>query len=212
MKLFGYWRSSATYRVRIALNLKGISYQTVPVHLVKDGGEQHQPVFRSINPMEQVPVLQVQEGALLTQSIAILEYLEETHPNPPLLPTEPLARARVRAAVEIINSGVQPLHNLSVMQEMKRLGGDDVVFARSAIERGLAAVEDLHEKFGGGQYVVGKAMSFADVVLVPQIYAARRFQADTSRFPQLERIAQYLDGLEPFRLAHPQAQPDYSPG
>jgi maleylpyruvate isomerase len=213
VKLHGYWRSSATYRVRIALNLKGIAYETIPVHLIKDGGEQHAPAFREKNPMEQVPVLEVEHAGakvLLTQSVAIVEYLDETHPEPPLLPRDPVARARVRAAVEAVNSGIQPLHNLPVLGELKRLGGDEVAWSRGVIERGLAALEKLHD-LAGGRYLVGDTLTLADVFLVPQLYGARRFKADLASCPKLHALSRRLEAMDAFHEARPEAQPDYVP-
>src|SRR6185295_1418465 len=132
LRLYGYWRSSTSWRVRIALGHKGLAYEYVPVHLVRAGGEQRSEQHRSRNPMQQVPVLELDDGAplQLTQSIAILEFLEERWPEPPLLPGDHLARARARALAEIVNSGIQPLQNLTVMQELKRAGVDEKAWAR----------------------------------------------------------------------------------
>lgn len=213
IKLHGYWRSSASYRVRIALNLKGLAYETIPVHLIKDGGEQHTPAFRDKNPMEQVPVLEVPHAGgtvLLTQSVAIVEYLDEVHPAPRLLPQDPVARARVRAAVETVNSGIQPLHNLPVMAEIKRLGGEDTAWARRVIERGLAALEKLHGDVGG-RFLVGDTLTLADVFLVPQLYGARRFKADLGPTPKLAALGERLEATAAFQRARPEAQPDHVP-
>jgi maleylpyruvate isomerase len=209
MKLHNYFRSSASYRVRIGLALKGLSYEYVPVHLLKDGGHQNAPSYKAeLNPMGQVPVLEVDATTRLTQSVAILEYLEETHPDPALLPKAPASRARVRAAVETINSGIQPLHNLGVMAEIRRLGGDDKVFAKGVIEKGLVALEAQHAAFGGA-FFVGDTLTLADVFLVPQMFAARRFGADTTLVPRLRALDEKLTALAAFQAAHPERQPDY---
>jgi maleylpyruvate isomerase len=214
MKLWGYWRSSASYRVRIGMALKGLSYEHIPVHLIKDGGVQHSEAHRQRNLMEQVPVLELESEpgvtVQLTQSVAILEYLNERFPEPPLLPTCAYLRARVRKCVEIINSGIQPLQNLQLMGELKRLGGDPIAFARTANERGLAALE-AESVLAGGPFTVGDALSLADVFLVPQIYSARRFKVDLAPFPHITGIADRLDQLPAFAGAHPDKQPDAEP-
>lgn len=210
MRLYNYWRSSASWRVRIALELKGLSYEYVPVHLVRGGGEQHQADHRARNPMRQVPVLEVEEGGkvqLLTQSLAILEYLEERYPEPPLLPADPIGRARVRALAEVMNSGIQPLHNLSVIQYVKEQGGDEKAFAAHWVRRGLEALEAMVQPWAG-RFCHGDAPTFADVCLVPQLYAARRFGVEVDRYPTLQRIEAACAELPAFRRAHAEAQPD----
>jgi len=216
MKLWGYWRSSASYRVRIGMALKGLSYEYLPVHLVKDGGAQHGEAHRQRNLMEQVPVLELESESergvtvQLTQSVAILEYLNERFPEPPLLPSCAYLRARVRKCVEIINSGVQPMQNLLLMAELKRLGGDPIAFARTANERGLAALE-AESSAAGGPFTIGDALSLADVFLVPQIYSARRFKVDLTPYPHITGVADRLDQLPAFAGAHPDKQPDADP-
>lgn len=210
-KLYGYWRSSCSYRVRIALGLKGIAYETVPVHLLKDGGQQRADAYRARNPMAQVPLLEIEhEPGLvveLTQSVAILEYLEERFPQPALLPSCAYLRARVRKCVEIVNSGVQPLQNLSLLGELKRLGGDAAAFAKAANERGLAALEAEAES-AGGAFMIGDELTLADVMLVPQVYSARRFGVDLAAYPTLASIDARLAELPAFAAAHPDRQPD----
>ena len=213
MKLYGYWRSSASWRVRIALELKGLPYDYVPVHLVKDGGEQHADAHRERNPMRQVPVLEVDAaGALhhLGQSLAILEYLEEAYPAPALLPRAPLARAKVRQIAETINAGVQPLQNLAVLQHLKAIGADDKAWAEHWIGRGMEAVETLVKPVAGA-FCVGDTPTFADACLVPQMFAMRRFGIDGERFPTLLRIEQHCSTLPAFQRAHANAQPDAQP-
>jgi maleylpyruvate isomerase len=210
MKLYNYCRSSASYRVRIGLSLKGIAFEYVPVHLTRDGGEQHSESHIRRNRMGQVPVLEWEEGGRtieLTQSVAILEYLDERHPEPPFFPRDPLARAAVRRLVEIVNSGIQPLQNLFLMAEIKRLGGDDRGFARAANERGLAALE--HEAArSGSAFLIGDGLTLADIFLVPQMYSARRLGVDLSPYPTIVGIDDRLTRMPAVAAAHPDRQPD----
>lgn len=209
MKLYGYWRSSASWRVRIALAYKGLSYEYVPVHLVKDGGQQHGEAHRARNPMEQVPVLEV-DGRLLTQSLAIIEWLEETWPQPALLPKDPFLRMRARQLAEIPNSGIQPLQNLSILQEIEKLGGDKQAWGARWNRRGLAAMEAIARETAG-RFLVGDEPTVADVCLVPQLYAARRFGVDPAEFPTLLRVEAACAELPAFRQAHADVQPDATP-
>ncbi len=206
MKLYGYFRSSCSYRVRVALGLKGVAYEYVAVSLIKDGGEQHLPAFLQKNAMAQVPILEV-DGEHLSQSVAILEYLEERFPSPALLPPAPIERARVRHAVEIINSGVQPMQNLATMAIIKGLGGDAQAIAKAANERGLAALEQIASQHGGAR-LVGDRTTLADVCLVPQMYSARRFGVDLTAFPRLTAIDADLATVAAVAAAHPDRQPD----
>lgn len=213
MKLYGYFRSSASYRVRIGLGLKGLTYEYVPVNLVRDGGEQFGEAHRARNRMEQVPVLALEDGGReveLTQSVAILEYLDERYPEPRLLPADRLERAWVRRAVEIINSGIQPLQNLSINKAIAKLGGDEKAFARAANERGLAALE-LDAKARAGRFFLGDSPTMADVFLVPQMFGARRFGVDLTPFPTLVRIDEELAKIPAVAAAHPDKQPDAAP-
>jgi maleylpyruvate isomerase len=210
MRLFGYWRSSATWRVRCALQLKGLAYEVVPVHLVRDGGEQRGDAHRARNPMAQVPVLELDDGALLTQSVAILEYLDEVHPSPPLLPADPVGRAHTRALVEVVNSGIQPLQNLSVLAAVRALGGDADAWAAQAIATGLRALEALAAP-RAGRFLVGDAPTLADCVLVPQLYNARRFGVSLDEVPTLRRAEASAEALPAFQAAHPSVQPDAVP-
>lgn len=210
MRFYGYWRSSASWRVRIALAWKGISYEFQPVHLLRDGGEQHGDAYRTKNPMAQVPLLELDDGRSLSQSVAILEYLEEVHPLPRLLPEDPYLRAKVRQVVEIINSGIQPLQNLSVQQKVEAFGGDKGVWAKHWIEKGLAAVERELAALAGA-YCVGDEVTFADLCLAPQLYAARRMGVDVAAYPTCARVEQACSNLPAFRSSHADAQPDASP-
>lgn len=211
VRLYSYYRSSCSYRVRIALALKNIQYEYVAVNLIKEGGDQNAPDYQVKNAMAQVPLFQIEHetGKVveLTQSVAILEYLEERFPDPPLLPSDPLSRARVRKCVEIVNSGIQPMQNLATMNEVKRLGGDAAAFARNANEKGLAALEREAEAHGAG-FLIGEELSLADVCLVPQIYSARRLGVEMSAYPRLSDIDARLATLPAFITAHPDRQPD----
>ena len=210
MKLYGYYRSSCSYRVRIVLNLKGIEVEHVPVHLVRGGGEQFAPDFVAKNPMAQVPLLELDSGERLAQSVAIVEYLEETVPTPPLLPHEPIARARVRALVEMVNSGIQPLQNTRVLGELTNRGVDPGEWGRLFVRLGLEAIERTAAA-SAGQFLVGDALTLADVYLVPQLYNGRRFGVDLSLFPTLLRVEAACLALPAFDRARPERQPDAEP-
>lgn len=208
--LYGYWRSTSTWRVRIALHWKGIEFVNIPIHLVRDGGEQNEASFAAHNPMAQVPVLKIRtaDGEIgLSQSLAIVEYLEETHPEPPLLPKQPVARASARQLAEIVNSGIQPLQNLRVLQSIEALGGAKLDWARAVIERGLAALEQCAAETAG-RYLVGDEVSIADVCLIPQLYNARRFDVAVEGFPTLLRTEERCSALDAFSNARPEKQPD----
>lgn len=204
--LYGYWRSSSAWRVRIALHLKGIAFENVPVHLLEGGGQQHAPAHLDRNPMGQVPVLSVEDGDL-TQSLAIIEYLDETHPEPALLPADPFVRAQARALAEMVNSGIQPIQNLSVLQAIEEIGGDKLAWGRRWIQRGLDRVEQV-ARITAGDFCVGDVVSIADLCLIPQLYNARRFGCDAQGWPTLLRIEAACDALEAFKAAHPDQQPD----
>jgi maleylpyruvate isomerase len=214
MKLYNYWRSSASWRVRIGLNLKGLAYNYEAVHLLKDGGQQNSDAYRALNPMRTVPTLEFEhEGQVrrLSQSVAILEYLEERYPTPALLPSDPLLRARARMLVEMVNSGMQPLQNLSVLQFVKgELKSDDKAFGAHWNVRGLTALEAA-VKETAGTYCLGETVSLADVFLVPQLYGARRFAVDLTPYPTLTRIEAACEKLPAFQAAHPDRQPDAAP-
>ena len=206
MKLHGYWRSSCTYRVRIGLELKKLDYDVVPVNLLE--GQQKSEPYTGLNPTAQVPTLDLDDGTKLTQSVAILEYLEETHPEPRLLPEDALGRARVRQLVEVVNAGIQPLQNLSILKRLEAAGVDKVEWSKLHIERGLRAYERLAAP-SAGAYSHGDAPSLADCLLIPQIYNARRFGIDVEReLPLLFAIDARCSELEAFRAAHPDRQPD----
>lgn len=205
MKLYSYWRSSSSHRVRIALHHKGIVFQYVPVHLVRD--EQHTPEHRARSPMDKVPVLELDDGRVLSESMAIIEYLDETCPGPALLPADAYGRARARMVAEMVNSGIQPLQNLSVLRRVKDFGGDDKAWLTRWLGEGLAALERAVAPTAG-RFCIGDEATIADVYLVPQLYAARRFSIDIAATPTLERIETACAELLGFAAAHPDVQPD----
>jgi maleylpyruvate isomerase len=212
MKLYTYFRSSAAYRVRIALNLKGLAYESLPRHLLRDGGEHRQSEFLRLNPQGLVPVLE-DNGSALTQSLAIIEYLEETHPEPALLPHAPLQRARVRALALAIACDIHPLNNLRVLNYLRApLGLDKVsvdAWYRHWIACGFTALEEAAERMASdGRHLVGTAVTLADVCLVPQMYNARRFGCELGPYPTLRTISAHLESLPAFARAAPEAQPD----
>ena len=204
--LYGYWRSSASWRVRIALHYKGLAFDAVPVHLVEEGGRQHQAAHLKRNPMGQVPVLQTPQG-MLTQSLPIIEYLDAQHPDPALLPGDPYARAQARALAELVNSGIQPLQNLSVLQHVEGLGADKLAWGRHWIQRGLDRMAQAVEATAG-EFCVGDAVSLADLCLIPQLYNARRFGCDFASWATLNRIEKNCVALPAFVAADPADQVD----
>jgi maleylpyruvate isomerase len=220
LTLFGYWRSSATWRVRIGLHLLDVDFTYEPVHLVRGGGEQHLPDHLARNPLAQVPVLAWNvdgRAHRLTQSMAILEYLHEATPGR-LLPHEPFARARARQLAEIVNSGIQPMQNLWLIQQMTAAGADGQEIARAAVARGLAALQreveladELPPSARPGEWLVGDSPTLADIFLVPQLYNARRFGLDLGGLPDLLRVDALAADHAAFRAAHPDAQIDAAP-
>jgi maleylacetoacetate isomerase len=212
MKLYSYFRSSAAYRVRIGLNLKGLDYDTVPVHLLKDGGQQLSAEYKALNPTALVPTLVDGENPL-GQSVAILEYLEETHPEPALLPKDPVERARVRAIVQTIACDIHPLNNLRILKYLKNtLSIDDAArdeWYRHWVSVGLTAVEALlADHPSTGRFCHGDQPGMADILLVPQVFNARRFNCDLSGMPTITRIVEACSELDAFVRAEPARQPD----
>jgi maleylacetoacetate isomerase len=209
VKLYSYFRSSAAYRVRIALNLKGIAYDTISIHLIKDGGHNKRPEFRAINPQMRVPVLVTPAGDTLTQSLAIIEYLDETHPQPPLLPNDPIARAKVRALAELIACDIHPLNNTSPLRYLKRDMGQE----QSTIDTWyhhwvLSGFEALEAMIGEGPYLCGKDVTLADTCLVPQVANARRLKVPLDKFPKIVAADAACLKLPAFDRARPENQPD----
>ena len=215
MIFYDYWRSSSAWRVRIALNIKQITVERRAVNLApqgEDGGAQHRESFRALNPMSQVPVLVLAESPgpprTLSQSMAILEYLEERFPSPPLLPADPWLRARTRQLAEMVNAGIQPMQNLSLLQRLQESGlAEPKELARYHIARGLGAIEAIAGETAG-RFLVGDAPTIADLYLVPQLYAGRRFNVDLSAFPKLLQVEAACAALPAFAAAHPDVQPD----
>ncbi|XP_053701591.1 maleylacetoacetate isomerase isoform X2 [Synchiropus splendidus] len=201
--LHGYFRSSCSWRVRIAFALKGIEYDQVPVNLIKDGGQQLSEQFKSLNPMQQVPAVEI-DGVTLSQSLAVIQYVDETRPGPRLLPTDPKKRAQVRMISDMIASGIQPLQNLHVIQ---KIGAEKVPWAQYFINRGFQALEPVLKQTAG-VYCVGDEISMADVCLVPQVYNAERFKVDMDQYPTIKRVNEGLLELEAFSTTHPSCQPD----
>jgi len=209
VKLYSYFRSSAAYRVRIALNLKGIAYETTPVHLIKDGGHNKRPEFRAINPQMRVPALVTPSGEILIQSLAIIEYLDETHPQPPLLPRDPIARAKARALADLIACDIHPLNNVGPLRYLKNAMGQ----AQSAIDAWyhhwiLDGFEALEALIGSGPYACGDEVTIADICLVPQIYNARRLKVPLDKFPKINAVDAACMKLAAFDRARPENQPD----
>ncbi|MDE1923624.1 MAG: maleylacetoacetate isomerase [Gammaproteobacteria bacterium] len=212
MKLYTYYRSSAAFRVRIALELKGLAWTAVPVHLTRDGGEQRKAEYAARNPQQLVPALE-DDGAMVTQSLAILEYLEETHPQPPLLPADPAGRARVRAIALAIACDIHPLNNLSVLRYLgSTLGVDEErrnVWYRHWIDRGFAAIEQLIERDRpAGAFCHGEKPTIADCLLVPQVFNAHRYQMSLDPYPRIRAVHEACMRLDAFRRAAPEAQAD----
>jgi len=215
LKLFSYWRSSAAYRVRIGLNLKGLAYETEPVHLLRDGGEQHGAAFREANPQGLVPVLQHGQR-MLRQSVAILEYLDETWPDHPLLPAVARDRQRVRAIAQVVACDIHPLNNLRVLQYFDREWHvpqpERDEWVRHWIVEGFLAVEAmLTDHPATGRFCEGDRPTLADCCLVPQVYNARRFGVDLNPFPTIARIEEACLKLPAFDAARPERQPDCPP-
>lgn len=209
MKLYTYFRSSAAYRVRIALNLKGLPYEMVSIHLTKDGGHQHKPEFHTVNPQERVPALALSTGEVLTQSLAIIEYLDDIQPEPALLPADALERAKVRALAQIVACDIHPLNNLISLQYLKRVlkheqAEIDAWYHHWVIE-GFKAIEAM---IAPGPYACGAHVTLADVCLIPQVFNARRLKVPLDAFPKIVAVETACLKLPAFDKARPENQPD----
>ena len=209
VKLYTYFRSSAAYRVRIALNLKGLPYEMVPIHLTKDGGQQRKPEFRAVNPHMRVPALELSDGEILTQSLAIIEYLDETHPKPPLLPADALERAKVRAIAQIVACDIHPLNNLVALQYIKRALKHEQpeidAWYHHWVTEGFKAIEAM---IGPGPYACGAHVTLADTCLVPQVFNARRLKVPLDSYPKIIAADAACLKLPAFDKARPENQPD----
>jgi maleylpyruvate isomerase len=209
VKLHSYFRSSAAYRVRIALNLKGVAYETASVHLVKDGGHNKRPEFRAINPQMRVPALVTPAGDVLIQSLAIIDYLEATYPDPPLFPKDPIARAKARALAEIVACDIHPLNNIGPLRYLKNTMGQE----QSAIDAWyhhwvIAGFEAIEALIKGAPYACGGQVTLADLCLVPQVYNARRLKVPLDKFPKIVAVDEACLKLDAFDRARPEKQPD----
>jgi maleylacetoacetate isomerase len=210
MKLHTFFRSSAAYRARIALNFKGLAYEQVACKI--SAGEHKAESFRSVNPQGLVPVLE-DDGVVIAQSLALIEYLDETHPAPPLLPADPVGRAQVRSMALAIACDIHPLNNLRVLNRLKQVSGFDEAavndWYRHWVAEGFRGLEELAGRHcADGRHTYGASVTLADVCLVPQMYNARRFDCDLAPYPRLRAITAHLESLPAFAAALPEAQPD----
>ena len=209
MTLYSYFRSSAAFRVRIALNLKGIAYQTLPIHLIKDGGRHRQAEYRAVNPHMRVPALVAPDGKVLFQSLAIIEYLDEIAPEPPLLPKDPIARAHVRGLADIVACDIHPMNNLGSLRYLKHelhqeQPAIDAWYHHWVID-GFTALETLVQ---ASPYAFGPEVTLADVFLIPQVANARRLKVPLDAFPKIVGIEEACLKLSAFDRARPENQPD----
>jgi maleylacetoacetate isomerase len=209
--LYSAWRATAPYRVRIGLALKGVAYDYAPVDLIK--GEQREPRYRAVNPQGLTPALDLGDGRVLTQSLAILEWLEETRPEPALLPNDPLERARVRAMALIVACDIHPLNNTRVGRELHKRGVDQagiLAWTQRWITDGFDSLEPMVARHGAG-FAFGDQPTLADCCLIPQVYSANRYEVDLSPYPAIRAVAERAAGHPAFQAAHPDSQPDAKP-
>ena len=204
VRLYSYWRSSSAWRVRIVLAVKGVAHTIVPVNLLT--GSQRDEAYAEVNRMQQVPTLEVGDFRL-TQSLAILQYLEKQYPEPALVPADPVKAAKMYEICEIINSGIHPLQNLAVLNSIEKLGGSKDAWAIETMAKGFTALEALLTETAG-IYCIGDQLTWADACLLPQIYNARRRNMDLSAYPTIVRLEGDLNALETIAPAKPDQQPD----
>ena len=209
MKLYSYFRSSAAYRVRIALNLKGIACDMTSIHLQKEGGLNRKAEYRAVNPHMRVPALRLDSGDVLIQSLAIIEYLDEVHPRPPLLPPDPVERAKVRGLAQVIACDIHPLNNVGPLRYLKNELGQDQAkidaWYHHWVRYGFEAVETMIEP---APYAFGSEVTLADICLVPQLYNARRLKVPLEHFPKIVAVDAACAKLAAFDQARPEKQPD----
>jgi maleylpyruvate isomerase len=207
--LYSYFRSSAAYRVRIAFNLKGLGYDMIPIHLQKEGGMNRKPAYRAVNPQMRLPALKLDTGEVLTQSLAIIEYLDEVHPHPPLLPRDPVDRAEVRAMAQLIACDIHPLNNVGPLRYIKNEFGQDQskidAWYHHWILEGFDALEAMVQP---GPYAYGTDVTLADLCIVPQVANARRLKVPLDRFPKIVAVDAACAKLAAFEEARPENQPD----
>jgi maleylacetoacetate isomerase len=207
--LYSFFRSSAAYRVRIAFNLKGLGYDTASLHLQKEGGQNRKPAYRAINPQMRVPALKLDSGELLTQSLAIIEYLDEVHPQPPLLPSDPVERAQVRALAQLVACDIHPLNNVAPLRYLKNELGQDQskidAWYHHWVREGFDALEAM---VSPGPYAHGADVTLADICLVPQVANARRLKVPLDPYPNIVAIDAACAQLSAFEEARPERQPD----
>jgi maleylpyruvate isomerase len=209
VKLYTYFRSSAAYRVRIALNLKGIASEMIPIHLQKEGGLNKKPAYRAINPHMRLPALQLDSGDVLVQSLAIIEYLDEVHPQPPLLPRDPVARAKVRALAQLVACDIHPLNNIGPLRYLKNeLGQEQAKIDAWYHHWVIDGFEALEAMIKPAPYSFGSEVTLADICLVPQVYNARRLKVPLDRFPKIVAADAACGKLAAFDQARPENQPD----
>jgi maleylacetoacetate isomerase len=209
IRLYDYWRSSAAYRVRIALNLKGAAFETVPVNILPGADEQLMDQYRAVNPQMRVPAIEV-GGQVAGQSLAIIEWIDETMPGPALLPKDPWQRLQARAFADVIACDIHPLNNLSPLAVLRKDFGADEAQIRhwyqDWILRGFAALESMASELAAGPFLFGDMPGLAEIVLIPQVANARRFETDLSAFPRLVALDEMCRELEPFKRAAPENQ------
>jgi maleylacetoacetate isomerase len=216
VKLYSYFRSSAAYRVRIAFNLKSLGFDTVAVHLQREGGLNRKPAFRAINPQMRLPVLELESGERMTQSLAIIEYLDEVHPQPPLLPSEPVARAHVRALAQLVACDIHPLNNVGPLRYLKNELGQDQskinAWYHHWVREGFDALEAMIQPGPApnaqGPYAYGAEVTLADICLVPQVANARRLKVPLDPYPKIIAVDAACAKLAAFEQARPENQPD----